>query len=1368
MVNKKFTASLHTHVKSLFDADITPKALCTRIKELGGTACAITDHGIVTAIEDFRPAFRENGLKLIPGCELYVDGGILGREHLIVLAVNDHGWIGIGKIITEANRHLDSRNVPVITKQKLFEILSAYKGDIVGTSACMQGVICSVFGLNDAVNNEIEKLRNKQSKFFSSESEDFSKAVISFVEAEDKYNEAIKLRDSVKARADQKFTAREKAVAKAEKDGDANAAGLRAELTRDEEDAEKAKEQLAAVTAAAKEAEKNLKAAKKALKDITESINEYDRLEKEIGELSAKLKSDEKLYSIAKDELVSYADAFGNGNFFAEIQYHKIPEEARRFPLLAKLARTLNIPFVATNDVHILNKNEDEMLKRQILRSMRFGDGFEELNVGDEELYLKDNLELSEILREIFPEDIVEEAINNIDVIVDRCNVEFKTGKHYPKFSKTDDANKILEEEVEKGIKWRFPDGMDEEHTKRIKYELSVIESMGYADYHLVVKDFLEYGRLLGYVPVEKLDEAPLTIEELREFIRKNGWKNGGLTIGPGRGSGVGSLVCYCLGITALDPIKYGLLFERFLNPERISMPDIDSDLATSIRDKVVDYVRAKYGNDAVCGIITAGYQHPKKALRTAAKFYGLKKRGEAYQDYANALAKFVPSAPGTHFGTIVDASGSPADKGISLKDYILSKYPGNKTVDKIVHWATVIEDTLANYGAHAAGIVISDNDDISDYLPLRVNPQNGMFTTQCDMVQVEENGLLKFDFLGLSTLDVITDTIRMVERNYGKIIDPLKVDLEDKDVYKKIFSSGKTKAVFQFESNGMRSMLQQFRPNSFEDLILLVAAYRPGPMQYLDGIISVKNGTQKISYLTPELESILSKTYGATIYQEQVMEIFQKLAGYTFGGADMVRRYMSKKKADKLAHEEESFIFGDETRNIPGCIKNGISEDVAREIFTQMKDFAAYAFNKSHAAAYAFNAYLTAWLKLHYPAEFFTAALNVAENDKIPGLVYAAKGFGIDILLPDVNLSDVVFSADGNAIRYGLSAILGIGSSGAAIYKERSNGTYTSIIDFLHRTSVNRTAVINLVKSGAFDRFSKNRAAMIRFYEESTPLMKKISEKQNFIESAEYLASFEDFEKVSTDELLERLLKTGKKKIEFKNSSLSAFQNRITTAKKTLAELTAELKDIGLLYLDEDRREKLEEEKKLLGMYISGHPLDTYPAAEEINALSVKDLMESEDLTVYGLVSNLKIKNRKSDGAPMAFFDLEDKTGSVEVCCFTKAYSEYGQMLKDGMIVKISGRCEDESYENDEGEIVDEKLKVFVRKVEPVQPLGKAYIMEVTSYAVFHLNAEVRFKDMYKGENPFYIFDRALNEIRRATYKVSDAVKNLPKVEEY
>lgn len=1341
-----FTTSIHTHVRSLFDAYIEPYTLCEKIKELGGTGICVTDHGVLSSIEDYRRVFSEKGLKFVPGVELYVDGGLLGRQHLIMLAKNDAGYKCISKVVTAANKTLDNKKYPVISKNTLFNICKQYDNDIIVTSACMQGVIASVIFQNETINEKIAPIKKKQEKYLAPASVEFTAADEDVKKCEADLEAKIINRDSLKICAEQKFIAREKAVEKAMKTANKDAEVLKETLEADKKAALIAQKELPEAKNAVNMARKNLSAANSRLKEVKESIDNWLQCEEGICYLKSKIKSNDTIYIEAMNIAKEYQSHFKN--FYIELQYHGIEAEAVCFPIEARIAKELNIPVVASNDVHILTNSKEELLKRQVMRSLRF-QKWEETQPGDEELYLKTDEELKESLIQILDEDVVDEAIANIKVIFDSCNVEFKSENHYPKFPCEGDINDAFDEEIKKGVKWRFPAGMDAEHKKRLDHEVNTIKSMGYANYHLVDKDFLEYARLLGYVPTNLISEAPLDKKELRSWIKENGWKNKAMVTGPGRGSAVGSLACYVLGITAVDPMDYDLLFERFLNPDRVSMPDIDSDFANSIRGKVIEYVQHVYGHNAVCGIMTINAQAPKGALRIAAKYYGLSKYGEAMTALGDSIARLVSKEVGINFASTVDNRGKlDKNSDMTLSEFLIKNFNKNADALNIIKWAQIIEGIPTSYGAHAAGIVISDNDDISDYTPLRMNTELGMMTTQCDMVQTEENGLLKFDFLGLKTLDIISSTLRLIENNTGLIIDPLKIDFKDERVFKEIFSAGKTKSVFQFESDGMRNMLKRFKPTCFEDLIILVSMFRPGPLQFLNDVIDVKNGKKAMMFLCPQLEPILGKTYGAMVYQEQVMAICQELAGFTLAHSDNVRRFMSKKKHDKLAHEREAFV--------DGCSKNGISEDISNQIFDQMMDFASYAFNKSHATAYALNAYITAWLKLYYPAEFFASALNWADNKKMAGLISEAKNMGVEICAPDINKSDTIFSASDGKILFGLSNIKGISSHAQAIISEReTNGIYLSLKDFCMRCIPNITVMTNLIKSGAFDAFNDNRAAMLLMVSDLKDILSKLKEKESFIRSATFCLP--DIEKMTAAEIVEHQLSVGLKAEITEPTTVDKLSKRISNAKETYLSYKSAFESVSIKKIHEDKVARMQDERELLGNYITDNPINMYPSAAEVHSHTITDGIDNSENSILGIAIDIEIKSRKSDGAKMAFFTLVDRDNEIPCCMFTKVYASCGNLLAEGNAYIVNGKVSVNDSDDDE-----DTLQYIVSNVSPVSEKKSSFLIEISSYAVFHTRYEESLRNEYETPDghKLYFYDKAMDEIREATYLVSDDIR--------
>ncbi len=1347
----KFITSLHTHVQSLYDAHIDANSLVNKIIEMGGKGIAVTDHGTLSAIEEYKEIFKDNNLKFIPGVELYIDGGILGRTHLILLAKNDHGYKGICKIVTESNKNIIS-GFPIVKEEILFREMQTYNNDIICLTGCMQGVICSILLQNHELKSQTVKLYSKMADHVSPESKkykDINNRLISANQALDSLNEE---KEQIKYWANMKYVQRKKNVDKLIKNHDPNAQDAERKLKEDMNKTESAIIELDRVNLKISEQKKVIKEINQELKKISESVDKYNELNSEIKNIEAQMYDETTLYEMAKKKLLQYKEMFRD-NLYAEIQYHGIEQEKICFPTLIKLAHELNVPLVATNDVHILDNSESERLKRSILKSLRFKSNsakFMEESAGEDQLYLKDDVELADWLEKICDKSDVDEAINNISIIFDNCNVEFKTEKHYPVYDKNQNADLILDQHIQEGIKKKFPKGLDKEHEERLAYETKIIKQMGYSNYHLIVEDYLKYGRLLGYVPSERIKDAPLSINELEQFIKDNEFNVPGFTTGPGRGSAVGSLVCYLLDIVKLDPIDYGLLFERFLNPERISMPDIDCDFANEIREKCIDYIKHKYGEMAVCGIMTVTKQGPKGALRIAAKYYGLKKDGIPLTSLGDSLAKEIPDDVGTKFDTIFD--------GISVKDKLIKDHQGEEDALNVINWALSLEGIFTQYGAHAAGVVISDNTDISDYIPLRWNDKLNLFTTQCDMGKVEENGLLKFDFLGLKTLDIITQTIRHIKNEHDIVIDPLKIDLNDKKIYKNILSEGKTKSVFQFESSGMISMLQRFKPSCFEDLIILVAMYRPGPMQYLDDVIKVKSNEYKARYIIPALEPILSMTYGAIVYQEQVMQICQTLAGFSLGHADEVRRYMSKKKHDKLAHERENFV--------EGCKQNNISPEKANTLFDQMEDFASYAFNKSHAAAYAYLAYITAWFKYYYPVEFFTSALNWADKDtKILRLIFEASNMGIKILPPDVNTSYDKFTIENKSIRFGLSSIKGVSKVGTDIINERNKGIFLSLKDFYFRVKPDIKVITNLINTGACDRYNKNRKSLLSAVNEYREKISDFNKCKSFIESAECLLPV--IETLQTDDEVIDYQKEHGHKVEIdKLTTANKLEKRLDNKRSSFKRIQQEIDMIQFLDIPEDHNEKMRLEKKYLGLYITDHPMNYYPSPEELGIQSIQEVTKNTK-SIYGVITDLVIKERKTDKAKMAFFSLEDKSDKIEVCMFTQAYQGFGSMITEGSVIRLNGNINIEIWENSDGEI-NETMKFIANSASKIFQKKSTYMLETNSLYLFHIDEDI-FRKEYEAKDghPLMILDRSLGELRKMHYKVSDKVRKLPNFQE-
>ena len=743
------------------------------------------------------------------------------------------------------------------------------------------------------------------------------------------------------------------------------------------------------------------------------------------------------LYEEAKETAYKYEKCFGKGNFFLELQDHGIPEQKTVNAGLMRMSQETGIELVATNDVHYTYAEDAE--PHDILLCLQTGKKLSDENrmrYEGGQYFVKSEEEM----RALFP--YAAQAIDNTQKIADRCNVEIEFGvTKLPHFDVPEgyDSWTYLNKLCHEGLVRRYPD-KHEELLPKLDYELSVIQKMGYVDYFLIVWDFINYARTHG------------------------------IPVGPGRGSAAGSLVSYTTGITNIDPIRYNLLFERFLNPERVTMPDIDIDFCYERRSEVIDYVIEKYGKDCVTQIVTFGTLAARGVIRDVGRVMDLP------YNFCDTIAKNIPNELNT---TI--------DKALIMNPELRSMYESDETVKRLIDMAKRLEGLPRHTSMHAAGVVISQKA-MDEYVPLS-RSSDGTITTQFVMTTIEELGLLKMDFLGLRTLTVISDAVKLVEKNHGIKIDVDNIDYNDKKVLDSI-GTGRCDGVFQLESAGMKNFMKELKPQSLEDVIAGISLYRPGPMDFIPKYIKGKNEPESVTYVCKELEPILEPTYGCIVYQEQVMQIVQNLAGYTMGQADNIRRAMSKKKQYVIDAERQNFVYGNEEQGIKGCIANGISEQAANQIYDSMVDFAKYAFNKSHAAAYAVVAYQTAYLKYYYPVEFMAALMtSVIDNTrKVAEYIYSCRQMGIKVLSPDINEGEGRFLATKDGIRYGMYAIKSIGRQVIDIIlaEREANGKYTTLSDFLSRVAgreVNKRAVENLIKAGACDGLDGNRQQMLLVY---------------------------------------------------------------------------------------------------------------------------------------------------------------------------------------------------------------------------------------------------------------------------------------------
>lgn len=905
-------------------------------------------------------------------------------------------------------------------------------------------------------------------------------------------------------------------------------------------------------------------------------------------------------YDKAKEVALRYNNIFGENNFFLELQDHmdgSVDQQTVNQSLM-RMHQETGIPLVATNDCHYISPEDAEA--HDILLCIQTNttvDEADRMRYEGGQYYVKS----PEEMYSLFP--YAHQACENTYKIAQRCNVEFEFGNYkLPVFDVPEGKTAVeyLSELALNGLKERYGE-VTPKLKERLDYELSIIIQMGFVDYFLIVWDFIKYA------------------------------KDNGISVGPGRGSAAGSIVAYSLRITDIDPIKYDLIFERFLNPERVSMPDIDIDFCYERRGEVIDYVRRKYGNDQVVQIVTFGTMAARNAIRDVGRALNI-----PYAD-VDRVAKMVPQE--LHITIEKALVKNPEFKEI---------YDTDPTVKHLIDMSMKLEGLPRHTSTHAAGVIISDRP-VEDYVPLNLNVKDNAITTQYTMTICEELGLLKMDFLGLRTLTVIQNAFKEIERNYGLKFDGHSIDYGDREVYD-LISSGKTLGVFQLESPGMTSFMKELRPNNIEDIIAGISLYRPGPMDFIPKYIDGKNNPSHIKYTHPLLEPILRNTYGCIVYQEQVMQIVQELAGYSLGRSDMVRRAMSKKKADVMAKERENFIngLGD---SVPGCVKNGIPANIANIIFDEMTDFARYAFNKSHAACYAVVAYQTAWLKTHYPAEFMAALMTSVQDrpDKIALYITNCKAMNIGILPPDINESLSNFSVSDGNIRFGLSAIKGVGSNNiTSIMKNRSNeGNFKSLHQFLDRmgSNINSKTIESLIYAGAFDSLGGKRSQYIQSYKKMYDGLN--SRKKSNIEGQMSLFQLggESSQENYKDEL----------------PNVPEFENRFL----------------------------LDKEKEYLGIYVSGHPLDEYNevlskyisnstldfAFEEEDFSNPNKITDGTEVIVGGIVTAVKKHYTKSN-QQMAFVTIEDLYGTIDIIVFPTIYTSVSAFLTENNIILVKGRA--------------------------------------------------------------------------------------------
>lgn len=972
-------------------------------------------------------------------------------------------------------------------------------------------------------------------------------------------------------------------------------------------------------------------------------------------------------YEAAREFALNYQEIFGKNNFYLELQNHGIEEEIRILPMLSRLSKETGISMVATNDCHYITQADSRM--HEVLLCIQTNHTVEDddkMDFGTDQVYIKSEEEM----RALF--DDYEGAIENTAKIAEQCNVEFEFGKtKLPHFDvpNNQDHYEYFKEQCYNGLYKNYGKNPAKTLVDRLEYELSTIKKMGYVDYYLIVHDFVRYAKSVD------------------------------IAVGPGRGSGAGSLAAYCIGITGIDPIKYNLLFERFLNPERVSMPDFDIDFCYVRRQEVIDYVIRKYGADHVAQIITFGTMAARGAIRDVGRALAI-----PYAE-VDSVAKLIPMELGM---TIEKAMSNSVD--------LKKKYEENPKLKELIDMAKKLEGMPRHASTHAAGVVITEKP-VSEYVPLAKNDE--AIVTQFTMTTLEELGLLKMDFLGLRTLTVIKDTEKMI----NKVEPDFKIeniDLYDNEVFT-MMSKGLTQGVFQYESVGMKNVLMQLKPDSIEDLIAVISLYRPGPMSSIPQYIENRHHPEKIKYKHPLLSDILDVTYGCIVYQEQVMQIFRKLAGFSLGRADIVRRAMSKKKKDVMEREHQIFIHGlvdaSGKVEVDGCIRRGISEEVASSIYSEMESFASYAFNKSHAAAYAVISYQTAYLKCKYPKEYMASLItSVLDNiNKVVEYIEECKNLKIEVLPPSINESEDIFTVSGNDIRFGLLAIKSLGRAPLEkILKERENGKFKSLYDFCKRMyskDIKKIAVENLIKGGAFDNMGANRRQMLKVLDNIFESLH--TERKNNLEG-----QIGFFDTMQSD-----------KEISIEVPNLEEFP----------------------------QEELLKMEKEITGLYLSGHPLkefsklvtsNNYAKIGDIVSVSKEEFpkfKDSDRVKILAIISDVKLKTSKNNNT-FAYVNIEDMYGAMEMMVFNSVLEKNSFLLMRGNIVEIHARVS--VREDEEPKLICEEIisppnmcdsKIDKKLAKPVKNPG-LYI-KVKNENCFEYERALLLLSIFEGNTPVYIF---------------------------
>lgn len=1340
----------HAHTdNSLHDGFQSVDSLCKTLKEKGAEVAFISDHGTCMGWDDFDQAAKKVGIRPIFGVEAYYTDESEMRMHLLLYAKNEEGMRQIqlamsrGKVITTAKD--EDSGVTCLTDQAL-ELLKG--GNVIATSACIAGVFGSIPLYNMRLDKKIQKAEGEVKKM--TEGLDYQAKKNAFENADQDFVALKKRLSEAKAAGKKSFSAKQKQIERRKNKLEAAQAAFERYLVEESEKSAKSvivklaqleqhpetpddfQDALERAKASIEKSEKALSAAMHENEALAASVNE---LETAVAELQQKRADAKKVFDEAskvmakannredtirelkkkklskKDSLELFKtryrkmhEVFGAyGNFYMEVQNHGLQEEAAIYPWLAQFARSNNIPLVAANDAHYSRRDPDEMFAWLVKRSNRFKK-WEAPKEDSSEYYLKTDDELSDALLKILPADMVDEAMRNVAKIADECRAEIRKESHAPKAKSADPAKELMEiARAAIPVKYSGDKKWTAEYEERLMYETKIIHEMGFDDYFLIVWDIIRIARMVGGLSYEKLDELKasmdnLTMEQLMSFITTYNTEPN-LSVGLGRGSGAGSIVCYLMGITNVDPIEHNLLFERFLNPERISMPDIDTDFRSDIKDVLLRYMKLRYGDRAIAQILTKSYLKGKSSIDRASKMLALR-------DDSNylAIAKKLKNKPGIDFNKPLS---DESNKSALMDDC------GSDIEAEIAKTAVLIDGSIDHIGLHAAGVIISDNEDLAEHIPVAWDVGSKTWKTQCDMIQCEgKHGLLKIDALLLKTLDIITYTLRLIKKYHPND----KVDIEnlpiEKEVFQKIYAAGDTKAVFQFESAGMVSFLKRLNPTEFVDIVAANAMYRPGPMDAIPDYIKAKM-SGNIKYDCPQLEPILSNTYGQIIFQEQVMRIVRDLAGYSLGRSDLVRRAMAKKHEDELLAERKNFIYGNPEEGIHGCMGIGISEEAASKIFDKMIAFASYAFNLSHAVVYSMTSYMTAWLKYHYPAEFFCANLNYTDaQEKIPPLIQDTKKHGIQVLPPHANRSQPDFSIENGNIRFGLKFLMGAKSRASSLVQERQEigGRFPSFKSFVS-AQPGRQLAEAMILSGACDCYigghTEKRNALLKAYDVLADMNKDIlsaKQKSEGPESAQQKKAAQDFLDL-TD----------------------------AWAKYKLPDT-----------IPASHLEQLELEQKYTSVYFSGNPLDSFEVSGEY--MTISEMEEGNQYWVAAVFSDKRDLKTKKSMAPMLAGKITDSTGSsVDAIIFPKEYAKIAPIMTD--IMGFRGTLKTEEGEEPQFVIAaaralpkrSRQVMVWTEDGDREQVLGKIRsAASVTGYQVCLISKSAMEATEYKVSESF------------------------------